>query len=100
MIVCEQTELLDSPLTEFEEDEQTYKVWKVIVWNDPINTMDFVVAIFMKVLSMSKANAEKHMMEVHKNGKSIVFSGEKEKAEHYVYQILAYHLKATLEQDE
>lgn len=98
MSTCTEPELLDRP--EAHEKGKTDKAWNVVVWNDPVNTMDFVVFVFMKVLGMDNQVAHKHMMEVHNKGKSLVYSGEKEKAEHFMYQILTYHLKATLEQIE
>ena len=37
------------------------------------------------------------MMQVHQKGRSIVWSGEREKAELYVQQLQAHQLKTTLE---
>ena len=37
------------------------------------------------------------MMQVHNNGKAIVWSGQKEKAEFYVQQLHTYQLNASLE---
>jgi ATP-dependent Clp protease adaptor protein ClpS len=37
------------------------------------------------------------MMEVHNNGRSIVWSGSREKAEFYVQQLHAHLLLATIE---
>ncbi|MES2309235.1 MAG: ATP-dependent Clp protease adapter ClpS [Verrucomicrobiota bacterium] len=71
--------------------------WSVVVWNDPINLMDYVVYVFQKVLHMNKSQATKHMMEVHQHGKSLVAHENKEKAEHLVHQLQAYGLKATLQ---
>jgi ATP-dependent Clp protease adaptor protein ClpS len=71
--------------------------WSVVVWNDPINLMDYVVYVFQKVLHMSKSQATKHMMEVHNLGKSLVAHENREKAEHLVHQLQSYGLKATLQ---
>lgn len=71
--------------------------WSVIVWNDPINLMDYVVYVFKKVLHMNQEQAHKHMMEVHEKGKSLVAHENHEKAEHLVHQLQSFGLKATLQ---
>lgn len=73
--------------------------WNVIVWNDPVNLMTYVVFVFMKVLAFTKERATRHMLEVHHRGKSLVATETREKAEHYYQQIQAYGLTVTLQQD-
>lgn len=72
-------------------------VWNVIVHNDPVNLMSYVTMVFQRVFGYSKEKSHHHMMEVHQLGKSIVWSGEREKAELYVQQLHGYLLLATLE---
>lgn len=74
--------------------------WNVVVLNDPVNLMSYVVLVFKKVFSFSEATARKHMMEVHEEGRSVVWSGEREKAEHYAFTLQHWHLTAILEPDE
>jgi ATP-dependent Clp protease adaptor protein ClpS len=69
----------------------------VIVWNDPVNFMDYVTLVFMKVFGWNKPKAETHMLEVHQKGRSVVAQESFEKAEYYVHQLQAYHLHATME---
>ena len=76
------------------------KNWSVIVWNDPINLMTYVVFVFMKVLAFPKEKATKHMLEVHHNGKSCVATETREKAELYFQQLQGYGLTVTIEQSE
>lgn len=71
--------------------------WMVVVWNDPVNFMEFVTHVFMKVFGWPKARAEKHMLEVHNNGRSVVARESFEKAEHYVHLLQGYSLHATVE---
>jgi ATP-dependent Clp protease adaptor protein ClpS len=71
--------------------------WNVIVHNDPITTMNYVTMVFQKIFRFSREKAEKHMMEVHQQGRSIVWSGAREQAEFYVQQLHAFQLLATLE---
>lgn len=75
-------------------------VWNVIVLNDPVNLMSYVTMVFKKVLGMSGGDAEVHMMEVHELGRSVVWTGEREKAETYLYQLQEWHLTAILEKNE
>ena len=65
--------------------------------NDPITKMNYVTMVFQKVFRFSKDKAERHMMEVHQRGRSIVWSGVREKAEFYVQQLHVHQLLATLE---
>lgn len=85
--VVEETEtetLLDSP-------------WNVVVHNDPINLMSYVTRVFQIVFGFSKERATKHMLEVHQDGRSIVWCGVREKAEAYVQTLHSHLLLATLE---
>jgi ATP-dependent Clp protease adaptor protein ClpS len=69
----------------------------VVCWDDPINLMDFVTHVFQVVFNWSKAKEEKHMLEVHHHGKSVLVRESLERAEHYVHQLQGYGLHATLE---
>jgi len=56
-------------------------VWRVVVVNDPVNLMSYVVMVFPEVLSFDEMTARKHMLEVHELGRSIVWTGVREQAE-------------------
>ena len=71
--------------------------WNVVVHNDPVNLMSYVALVFRRVFGFSKEKAEQHMMEVHQKGRSVVWSGGRERAELYVQQLHGYLLLATLE---
>ena len=71
--------------------------WQVVVHNDPVNLMSYVTMVFEKVFGFSREKAEKHMLEVHREGRSVVWSGLRERAELYVQQLHGYLLLATLE---
>jgi ATP-dependent Clp protease adaptor protein ClpS len=71
--------------------------WNVVVHNDPVNLMVYVTMVFRKVFGFSREKAESHMLEVHHKGRSIVWSGARERAELYVQQLHAYLLLATME---
>jgi ATP-dependent Clp protease adaptor protein ClpS len=71
--------------------------WNVVVHNDPVNLMTYVTMVFQRVFGYSKDRAQKHMLEVHQKGRSIVWTGVRERAESYVEQLQTYLLLATLE---
>lgn len=78
-------------------DESLDVPWNVVAHNDPINLMDYVAKVFMRVFGYTKQKAERHMMEVHKKGRSIVWTGGRERAELYVQQLHGFLLHATIE---
>jgi ATP-dependent Clp protease adaptor protein ClpS len=71
--------------------------WQVVVHNDPVNLMTYVTMVFQRVFGYPKEKAEKHMLEVHRNGRSILWSGVRERAELFVQQLHGYLLLATIE---
>jgi ATP-dependent Clp protease adaptor protein ClpS len=85
-------------ITEEKVKDAFQKGWNVIVWNDPVNLMSYVVFVFMKVLGFNKTKATRHMLEVHEKGKSVVATETREKAELYHQQIQSFGLIVTLEQ--
>lgn len=74
--------------------------WKVVVLNDPVNLMSYVVLVFKKVFGFDEPTARRHMLEVHEQGRSVVWSGLREKAEAYTFTLQQWHLTAVLEHDE
>ena len=86
---------------ELEEETRTEEAvdvpWQVVVHNDPVNLMTYVTMVFQKVFGYPREKAERHMLEVHQKGRSILWSGMRERAELYVQQLHGYLLLATLE---
>ena len=80
--------------------EALARPWNVIVHNDPINLMNYVTLVFQRVFGYPRVKAERMMLEVHNQGRSLVWSGEREQAEHYVHQLHSYQLLAQMEQSE
>ena len=89
-----------SPETSVDEATELSGFWSVIVLNDPVNLMSYVTMVFKRVLRMGQSEAEKHMKEVHELGRSVVWIGEREKAETYLYQLQEWYLNAILEKNE
>jgi ATP-dependent Clp protease adaptor protein ClpS len=71
--------------------------WQVIVWNDPINLMSYVTFVLQKLFGYSLEKATKLMLDVHTQGKAVVSSGERERAELDVFRLHEHGLWATME---
>lgn len=90
--------IADPTVEQSTESEQELDIpWQVIVHNDPVNLMTYVTMVFQRVFGYPREKAERHMLEVHQNGRSILWSGVRERAELYVQQLHGYLLLATLE---
>lgn len=87
-------------LTQTLEEVSTALPWNVVVHDDPVNLMGYVTFVLMKIFGYNEKRASMLMMEVHKQGRSVVWSGEREKAEFYVQQLQAHQLKTSLEKAE
>ena len=86
--------------TETKEETSLDSPWRVIVLNDPVNLMNYVVMVFKRVLGFDDSKAIKHMREVHEKGRSVVWTGEREKAENFAFQLQHWHLQTILEKDD
>lgn len=95
MKMTSSTELAEQPIICEKPLKDT--PWQVVVLNDDVNLMSYVTMVFQKVFGFSKAQAEKHMLEVHDKGRSIVWVGSREQAELYVEQLVGFLLLVTLE---
>ena len=78
-------------------EEELDLPWHVVVHNDPVNLMSYVTMVFQRVFGYPRDKAERHMLEVHQKGRSILWSGMRERAELYVQQLHGYLLLATIE---
>ncbi|HEY5742334.1 MAG TPA: ATP-dependent Clp protease adapter ClpS [Terrimicrobiaceae bacterium] len=87
----------ETPGTSTRDQTALDQPWNVVVHNDPVNLMVYVTLVFRKVFGFSREKAESHMLEVHHRGRSIVWSGARERAEFYVQQLHSYLLLATIE---
>ncbi len=74
--------------------------WIVLVWNDPINLMSYVVLVFQKLFGYSREKATALMLDVHHKGRAVVSNGPREKAELDVFRLHEHGLWATMQHDE
>ena len=72
--------------------------YKVLLHNDPINTMDYVVEILRQVVpQLSEQDALNIMLETHNNGVGLVIVCDLEPAEFYSESLKAKGLTSTIE---
>ena len=93
-----------SSQTQIEEELDLSKffdnLWVAIVWDDPVNLMNYVTYVFIKLFNFSKEKAHKLMMQVHTEGKAVVSTGSREEMEHDVARLHEFGLWATLQRGD
>ena len=94
--------MITETITEEKTKDETAMnpTWRVVVLNDPVNLMNYVVMVFRKVFGFDETRAIKHMREVHEKGRSVVWSGNRERAETFAYQLQHWRLQTILECDD
>ncbi len=71
--------------------------WQVVVWNDPVNLMDYVAYVFRSYFHYSALEADRLMLAVHEQGRAVVATGSREKCEQDTQAMHRYGLQATFE---
>lgn len=93
---------LDTNLDQQTEDDQEDLV-KVIIYNDDVTPMDFVVIILQRVFQLSPLEAEHVMITAHFNGLALVATLPLSEAKkrvgkaHFAAQLEGYPLMFTIE---
>ncbi len=87
-------------------DKQTQRVrktsprYKVLLHNDPVNSMDYVVKTLRQVVpQLSEQDAISIMMETHNTGIGLVIICDIEPAEFYSESLKSKGLTSTIEQE-
>ncbi|MGK3947768.1 ATP-dependent Clp protease adapter ClpS [Microbacterium sp. K2] len=70
--------------------------WEVVVWNDPVNLMSYVVRVFRTYFGYSLERATVLMRQVHHDGQAIVATGPRETMEVHAQAMHDYGLWATV----
>lgn len=70
--------------------------WQVVVWNDPVNLMNYVVRVFRTYFGYSMDRATELMLAVHHDGHAIVATGPRETMEVHAQAMHDYGLWATV----
>jgi len=79
-----------------QESEQREFGWNVMVWNDPITLMSYVVLVLRRMFGYDHATATHLMLQVHNEGRAVVATQPREQAEVSVAQLHSFGLQATL----
>lgn len=74
--------------------------WRTVVWDDPVNLMDYVTRVFIRHFGFTEAKARSLMLEVHRRGRAVVSTGMRERMEADVVAMHGYGLRATLEMSD
>jgi ATP-dependent Clp protease adaptor protein ClpS len=70
--------------------------WNVVVWNDPITLMSYVVLVLRRLFGYDQQTATRLMLQVHNEGRAVVATQPREQAEISVTRLHAFGLQATL----
>jgi ATP-dependent Clp protease adaptor protein ClpS len=71
--------------------------FRVLLHNDDVNEMNYVVRTIMELVHLSRPLAMQRMMEAHQSGVSLLTVTHKERAELYIDQFASKGLKVTIE---
>jgi ATP-dependent Clp protease adaptor protein ClpS len=88
-----------TPATPVEEESDLDRPWVTVVWNDPVNLMNYVTFVLQELFGYDEATATKLMLQVHHEGRAVVSSGPKERMEHDTSRLHAYGLWASYQRD-
>lgn len=91
--------MIVQPVPRTHEASTSVPRWRTVVWDDPVNLMSYVTAVFREYFGYSTSRAEELMMAVHTRGRATVSMGVRERVEADVMAMHSYGLHATIEED-
>jgi ATP-dependent Clp protease adaptor protein ClpS len=90
----------ENPQREYEEDvavlEKEDDVYKIILWNDDVNTFDYVIDALVDICEHTLEQAEQCTFLVHYKGKCTVKTGSLEKLKPMHEKLLSRSLSSEL----
>ncbi|WP_143305233.1 ATP-dependent Clp protease adaptor ClpS [Chitinophaga vietnamensis] len=92
------TEIIPEELEDVMVAEDEQFPFSLIVWNDEVNTFDWVIASLVEVCGHSNEQAEQCALIIHFNGKYAVKHGEYLKLRPLCEALLERGLSATIEE--
>jgi ATP-dependent Clp protease adaptor protein ClpS len=72
--------------------------YSIILWNDDVNTFDWVIQTLVEICDMNESQAEQCSLIVHFKGKCVVAEGEYEDLKPKCSAITDRGIQATIEQ--
>ena len=73
------------------------KLYKIVLFNDDVNTFDFVIDMLMRYCNHTLNQAEQCALITHYNGKSIVKKGTYDKLKPIALALLEHGLSVEIE---
>jgi len=70
--------------------------YNVVLWNDPVTLMEVVVRALKKVFGYDSEKAELLMLTAHREGKAVVWTGERDRAVRHCLELGTYGLQSTV----
>ncbi|REJ04871.1 ATP-dependent Clp protease adapter ClpS [Microbacterium bovistercoris] len=70
--------------------------WELVVWDDPVNLMSYVVRVFRRYFGYSDERATALMLAVHHEGHAVVATGPRETMEIHAQAMHDFGLWATV----
>lgn len=90
----------ENPQREYEEDiavlEKEDEVYKIILWNDDVNTFDYVIDALVEICEHTLEQAEQCTFLVHYKGKCTVKTGSLEKLQPMHEKLLSRSLTSEI----
>jgi ATP-dependent Clp protease adaptor protein ClpS len=74
--------------------------WKVLLHNDDVNSMEFVIISILELTPLKEEDALTRTLEAHKSGVALLLVTHLERAELYQEQFTSKGLTVTIEPDE
>lgn len=97
-MILANTNPFTNPLQETDVMEAVAPTWQLIVWNDDVNTFDWVIETLIQVCNHSFEQAEQCSLFIHFKGKYAVKEGEFELLKPMRDAILDRGINATIEE--
>lgn len=97
MSVDEETKTLEEILAENGIETDSEQQHKLVLWNDDVNSFDWVIICLATLLKFPVDKAEKTAKKVHEEGKDIIKSGSKEDLEPFKKLLAERGLSVTIE---
>jgi len=92
------TKSLDEILSENGISTNTEEEFKLILWNDDVNSFEWVITCLMAYLKFPPKKAEASAYNVHLIGKDVIKTGSRETLEPYKKLLEERGLSLTIEQ--
>ncbi len=106
MVMMDPVQAPAKPKLEFIVASEIEPPYRVIIHNDDVTPMDFVVAVLCTIFELSTERAEAVMLTAHYTGGAVVGSYPTEDAQrridqaHYLARLEDYPLKFTMEPEQ